>query len=49
MAQIEAEKSVTEMFVSEKEKWTNKGADELFQYTIQLVIAKLCTKFQNPI
>ena len=26
-APIEAEKSVTEIFVGEKEKWTNKGTD----------------------
>ena len=52
MAQIEAEKSVTENFVREKEKWTNKGTDKQYVadslYTVQLVITKLCTKFQDP-
>ena len=30
LAQIEAEKSVTENFVTEKEKWTNKGTDKQY-------------------
>ena len=30
LAQIEAEKSVTEIFVREKEKWTNKGTDKQY-------------------
>ena len=30
LAQIEAEKSVTENFVREKEKWTNKGTDKQY-------------------
>ena len=30
LAQIEAEKSVTENFVREKEKWTNKGTDKRY-------------------
>ena len=30
LAQIEAEKSVTETFVREKEKWTNKGTDKQY-------------------
>ena len=30
LAQIEAEKSVTENFVREKEKWTNKGTDRQY-------------------
>ena len=51
LAQIEAEKSVTENFVREKEKWTNKGTDKPYVadsfYTVQCVITKLCTKFQN--
>ena len=28
LALIEAEKSVTEIFIGEKEKWTNKGNDK---------------------
>ena len=50
LAPIGAEKSVTETFIGEKEKWTNKGTDKLlfFCYTIQLITIKLCTKFQNP-
>ena len=45
-----AEKFVTENFVREKEKWTNKGtdkpyvADSLIQ-SVQLIITKICTKF----
>ena len=52
LAQMGAEKSVKENFVREKEKWTNKGTDR--QYVAdsllhtQLVIYKLCTKFQDP-
>ena len=30
LAQIEAEKSVTENFVREKEKWTNEGTDKQY-------------------
>ena len=30
LAQIEAEKSVTENFVREKEKWTNKRTDKQY-------------------
>ena len=30
LAQIEAEKSVTENFVRDKEKWTNKGTDKQY-------------------
>ena len=30
LAQIEAEKSTTENFVREKEKWTNKGTDQQY-------------------
>ena len=52
LAQIEAEKSVLENFVREKEKWTNKGTDKnmwlILSYTVQLVITKLCTKLQDP-
>ena len=52
LALIEAEKSVIENFIGEKEKWTNKGngmhqeADSLL--TMQQVISNICTKFQNP-
>ena len=46
------EKSATEIFIGEKEKWTNKGTDKqyvaVFCSTIQLITIKLCTKFQNP-
>ena len=39
-------------FVTEKEKWTNKGNDKqhmlILFYTIQQVIPNVCTKFQNP-
>ena len=50
LAQIEAEKSVTENFVREKEKWTNKISNMLLilDYTVQLVIPNVCIKFQNP-
>ena len=48
---IEAEKSVTEIFIGEKEKWTNKGNNKrrrlILSYTIQQVIPNICTKFQN--
>ena len=38
---IEAEKSVTESFVGEKEKWTNKGTDK--QYVADsLLHSKTC-------
>ena len=30
MAPIRTEKSVTEMFIGEKEKWTNKGTDKQY-------------------
>ena len=30
LAQIGAEKSVTEIFVGEKEKWTNTGTDKQY-------------------
>ena len=49
LALIEAEKSVTENLISEKEKWTNKGNDKQEEaYTMQQVIPNICTKFQNP-
>ena len=45
-------KSATEFFIGEKEKWINKGTDKqyvaVFDYTIQLITLKLCTKYQNP-
>ena len=53
LALIEAKKSVTEIFIEEKEKWTNKGndkqeedADALLDNTTS--IPNICTKFQNP-
>ena len=42
-AQIGAEKSVTEIKIGEKQKWTNKGTDKqyvAFLYTIQLITIK---------
>ena len=52
LAPIGAEKSVTEISIGEKEKWTIKRLISnmwlLFCYTIQLITIKLCTKFQNP-
>ena len=52
MSKKEAEKSVIENFVREKEKWTNKGTDKpyvadslIYSTTVQ---NKLCTKFQDP-
>ena len=38
-------------FIGKKEKWTNKGTDKQyvadFQYTLQLVIPDVCTKYQS--
>ena len=52
LALIEAKKYVTENLLGEKEKWTSKGIIRssmlIFFYTIQQVISKICTKFQNP-
>ena len=52
LAHTEAEKSVTEFFIGEKEKWTNNGNDSrrrlILSYTLQQVIPNICTKFQNP-
>ena len=55
LGQVVPEKSLTEIFVREKEKWTNKGTDKqyvadslLHTVTVQIVITKLCTKFQDP-
>ena len=45
LALIEAQKSVTEIFIAEKEKWTNKWRDKKGEAEI---IPKICTKFQNP-
>ena len=42
LAQIEAEKSVTENFVREKEKWTNKGTDK------QYVADSRAAKYRSP-
>ena len=36
MAPIGAEKSVTEIFIGEKEKWTNKGTDKQYVAVILL-------------
>ena len=47
-APIGAEKSVTEISIGEKEKWTNKGTDKQYVavcYTIQLITIKLYIKF----
>ena len=52
-----AEKSVTEISIGEKEKWTmknkkNKATDKQYMAsfcnTLQLITIKLCTKFQCP-
>ena len=51
LALIEAIKSVTEIFIGEKEKWTKGMISRwrlILSYTIQLVIPNICTKFQNP-
>ena len=53
LGQIVPGKSLTEIFVREKEKWTNKGTDKQYVadsllHTVQLVITKLCAKFQDP-
>ena len=52
LAPVGAEKSVTKIFIGEKEKWTSKGTDmqyvTVFCYTIQVITIKLCIKFQNP-
>ena len=52
LGQVVPEKSLMEIFVREKEKWTNKGTDKQYVadsfYTVQLVITKRCTKFQDP-
>ena len=53
LALIEAEKSVTEIFIGEEEKWTNNGndkqeeADSLLHNTTSYT-QHICTKFQNP-
>ena len=51
-SEVVPEKSLTENFVREKEKWTNKGTDShmwlILEYTVQLVIPDVCTKFQSP-
>ena len=51
LAPIGAEKSVTEISIGEKEKWTNKGTDKKYEAVfcdkIQLITIKLCTKFQK--
>ena len=50
LAPIGAEKSVLEISIGTKEKWTNKGTDmqyvAVFCYAIQLNTIKLWTKFQ---
>ena len=53
LAQIGAEKSVIiEIFVGEKEKWTNKRTDKQHVsdsfYTVQLDIPIRCIKFLYP-
>ena len=52
LAQIEAEKSVAENFVERKKNGQIKGLISnmwlILCYTVQLVITKLCTKFQDP-
>ena len=52
LSEIEAEKFVTENFVREKKKVQIKGLISqmwlIFEYTVQLVIPDVCTKFQSP-
>ena len=52
LAQIGAEKSVTKIFVGEKEKGRNKGTDKHYVADSFIhsstVITKLCANFQNP-
>ena len=51
LALIEAEKSVTEIFICEKENGQIKGMISrrlILSYTIQQAIPNICTKFQNP-
>ena len=51
LAQIEAEKSVTENFVRKKNGQIKGLISHMWLilcYTVQLVITKLCTKFQDP-
>ena len=58
LALIEAEKSVTEIFIGEKEKWTNNGNDQQeeagsllhnsIRQSIQQIIPNIYTTFQNP-
>ena len=43
----------TDILSEKKEKWTNKGTDKQYVadfllYKVQLIITKLCTKFQDP-
>ena len=52
-APIEAEKSVTEIFVGEKKKWKNKGPDKQYVadslwlcHTVQLVIPYIVLNFK---
>ena len=51
LAHIGVENSVTEIFIGEKEKWTNKGNDKQEEadslYTIQQVTPNICTKLHN--
>ena len=44
LAQIEAEKSATENFVREKEKWTNKGTDK--QYVADSLLHSTACHYQ---
>ena len=52
LALIDAEKSVTEIFIGEKENGQIKGMIHMrrliLSYTIQQVIPNICTIFQNP-
>ena len=52
LSEIEAEKSVKENFVREKENGQIKGLISnmwlILEYTVQLVIPDVCIKFQNP-
>ena len=52
LVQVVPEKSLTENFVREKEKWKIKGLIShmwlILQYTVRIAISDVCTKFQSP-
>ena len=52
LLQVVPKKSLTENFVREKEKWTNKGTDKPCVADVLIhsstFIPDVCNKFQNP-